>query len=62
MEVVQIMAKGPTVSPLMLCDRLLTLAADADRAGLRGAAERLLAAISDVLEPVPTHQPSLRIS
>ena len=28
-------------SPLMLSDRLITLAQDADRAGLRGAALRL---------------------
>jgi len=30
------------VSPLMLADRLLTLAQDADRAGFSGPAERLL--------------------
>jgi hypothetical protein len=30
------------VSPLMLADRLLTLAQDADRAGFAGPAERLL--------------------
>jgi hypothetical protein len=40
-----------TVSPLLLCDRLLTLAQDADRAGLRGAAEHLLELVSEVLEP-----------
>lgn len=40
----------PAVSPLMLCDRLLTLAKDADRVGLRGAAEHLLHLASEVLE------------
>jgi hypothetical protein len=30
------------ISPLMLADRMLSLAADADRAGLRRPAERLL--------------------
>lgn len=41
------------ISPLMLSDRLLTLAQDADRAGMRGMAEHLLGLASDVLEPVP---------
>jgi hypothetical protein len=41
------------VSPLMLCDRLLTLARDADRAGLRRAAEHLLMLVSEVLDPPP---------
>ena len=45
------MASAPTISPLLLCDRLLTLAKDADRAGLRGAAEHLLDLVSEVLEP-----------
>lgn len=35
----------------MVCDRLLTLAAEADRAGLRAAAERLLELVSEVLDP-----------
>jgi hypothetical protein len=43
-------------SPLVLCDRLLTLAQDADRAGLRGAAEGLLELIGVVLEPTPRRQ------
>jgi hypothetical protein len=38
-------------SPLMLSDRLLTLAEDADRAGLRTAAESLLSLASEVLDP-----------
>lgn len=41
------------ISPLMLSDRLLSLAQDADRAGFRGAAEHLLGLASDVLEPAP---------
>lgn len=44
------------VSPLLICDRLLTLAQDAERAGLRGAAQHLLELVSEVLEPViPVH-------
>lgn len=44
------------VSPLLICDRLLTLAQDAERAGLRGAAQHLLELVSEVLEPViPAH-------
>jgi hypothetical protein len=33
---------GPKISPLMLADRLLSLAQDADKAGLQKPAERLL--------------------
>ena len=40
----------PAFSPLMLSDRLLTLAEDADRAGLRTAAESLLSLASKVLD------------
>ncbi len=43
----------PTVSPLILSDRLLTLAKDAERAGMRGAAEHLLDLASEVLQPIP---------
>lgn len=39
-----------TASPLILCDRLLTLAEDADRAGFAVAAEHLLFLAYDVLE------------
>lgn len=39
------------ISPLVLSDRLLSLAEDADRAGFRGAAEHLLDLASDVLDP-----------
>jgi hypothetical protein len=45
-------ALAPTVSPLVLCDRLLTLAQDVDRAGFRTLAEHLLELADDVLEPV----------
>ena len=46
----------PAFSPLMLSDRLLTLAEDADKAGLRTAAESLLSLASKVLdEPARTH-------
>jgi hypothetical protein len=40
----------PAFSPLMLSDRLLTLAEDADKAGLRTAAESLLTLASKVLD------------
>jgi hypothetical protein len=40
----------PTFSPLMLSDRLLTLAEDADKAGFRTAAESLLSLASKVLD------------
>jgi hypothetical protein len=42
------------MSPLILCDRLLSLAQDADRAGLRGAAEHLLELVGVVLESEAT--------
>lgn len=35
-------AETSSISPLVLADRLLSLAQEADRAGLRSAAERLL--------------------
>lgn len=41
---------APTISPLVLCDRLLTLAKDADSAGMRGAAVHLLNLVSEVLD------------
>ena len=41
-------------SPLVLADRLLTLAQEADRAGLRDCAARLLGLIDVVLEEPPT--------
>ena len=44
------------MSPLVLCDRLLSLAQDANRAGLQAAAERLLNLAGVVLEPKPRRQ------
>jgi hypothetical protein len=41
---------APAASPLMLSDRLLTLAEDADKAGHRTAAESLLFLASKVLD------------
>ena len=43
---------GSNVSPLVISDRLLSLAQDADRAGLRITAEHLLGLASDVLDPL----------
>lgn len=40
----------PAFSPLLLSDRLLTLAKDADMAGYRIAAEHLLFLASEVLD------------
>ena len=40
----------PAFSPLMLSDRLLTLAEDADKDGFRTAAESLLSLASKVLD------------
>ncbi|HVC60342.1 MAG TPA: hypothetical protein VND19_08300 [Acetobacteraceae bacterium] len=40
----------PSFSPLLLSDRLLTLAEDADKAGFRSAAESLLSLASEVLD------------
>ena len=44
------MRPDPSVSPLVLCDRLLTLAKDVDRAGLRDIAERLIEFAGEVLQ------------
>ena len=38
------------ISPLMLADRLLTMAQDADRAGYAVAAARLVSAMFDILD------------
>ena len=40
-------------SPLVLCDSLLSLAQDADHAGLRAAADRLLSLATSVLDEPP---------
>jgi len=42
--------KPAMVSPLMLADRLLTLAQDADRAGYSGAAANLVNVMYEVLD------------
>jgi hypothetical protein len=47
------------VSPLVLCDRLLSLAQQADQAGFDTTAKRLLALATTVLDSPP---PALRIS
>ncbi len=41
---------SPPISPLMLSDRLLRLAEEADSVGLRGTAEYLLDLASEVLD------------
>jgi len=51
----QAMRLDPSVSPLVLCDRLLTLAKDVDRAGLRNVAECLIELAGEVLQR-PRHQ------
>lgn len=43
-------SKPVPFSPLMLADRLLTLAQDADRAGYTGAASHLVTAMYQVLD------------
>ena len=41
------------VSPLVLSDRLITLAQDADRAGLTGTAEQLVTLACTVFDEAP---------
>ena len=50
-------ATVPQVSPLVLSDRLITLAQDADRAGFTGTAERLVTLACAVFDesPRPKH-------
>lgn len=43
------------ISPLVLADRLIALAEDADRAGLRRAAGRLIRLAERVCEERPCH-------
>lgn len=47
----------PRFSPLILADHLITLAQEADRAGLHDSASRLLGLVYSVLdeEAVPAH-------
>jgi hypothetical protein len=46
-------SSSPETSPLMLADRLLTLARDAERAGLPVAATRLVKLAFDVCDQKP---------
>ena len=48
-------AETAQISPLMIADRLLTLAKDADRAGLRRPAQRLLQLAFAVYDEKPGH-------
>jgi hypothetical protein len=45
----------PPASPLVMCDRLLALAKDADRSGFSITAEHLLHLAFSVLEEPPLH-------
>jgi hypothetical protein len=47
--------RSPSPSPLVLCDRLITLAQDADRAGFAVTAEHLVHLAHVVLEEKPVH-------
>ncbi len=51
------LGKAPRFSPLLLADRLISLAQEADRAGLHDSATRLLGLVYSVLdeEAVPAH-------
>jgi hypothetical protein len=49
----QLVERPLTPSPLVLCDRLLTLAQDADRAGFAVTAEHLLHLAHTVFEEKP---------
>jgi hypothetical protein len=44
------LAKAPRFSPLILADRLISLAQEADRAGLHDSASRLLGLVYAVLD------------
>ena len=46
----------PAFSPLVLCDSLLSLAQEADRAGLRATGTRLLNLATSVLDEPPTQR------
>ena len=49
----------PAVSPLVLADRLISLAQDAERAGLRGPAENLVRLAIDMCDEQP---PAIELS
>ena len=44
---------SPQISPLILADRLISMAQDADRAGFRETATRLLSLIDAVFDEAP---------
>ena len=50
-----ILTAPATISPLVLSDRLLTLAQDADRAGQRDAARCLVALACGVFDHISGH-------
>ena len=49
----------PVFSPLMLADRLISLAQDADRAGFRHEAEHLVCMVYAVLDATVTDRPAI---
>ena len=57
-EVVALPVLAPSVSPLMLADRLITLAQDADRAGFRQEANHLVAMVYSVLDAKANDRPA----
>lgn len=48
------MCGTPSLSPLMIADRLITLAREADRAGYRDTASHLVNLVYNVLDEVST--------
>ncbi len=50
MDLTPAVAAAPFASPLMLADRLITLAQEADRSGFRDAAVRLIKLVDTVLD------------
>lgn len=48
-------AEGPRFSPLVLADRLITLAQEADRAGYHSSASRLIGLVYAVLDDEKVH-------
>ena len=46
-------SRGPAVSELVLSDRLIALAEDADRAGYKDTAERLVTLACSVFDEAP---------
>ncbi len=52
---------APATSPLMLCDRLIGLAQDADRAGFASTADRLVGLVEQIFaerQTVPRARPN----